>query len=153
MSLMSLGLFVFELRTAPIDRIDRQSSYRWAGHAPISGDLSHQFLGRGEDKISLPGVLMPELSGGYSNLDVLRDMASTGKAYLLMRGDGSLVGNYFIRSISDTQTHFLDDGSAQKIEFNLALERYDDGQLDQLGDIGRAVETENQSAITDANRT
>lgn len=142
MALMTLGLFVFEhQKTMAPDNLQRTSSYKWASHKPVGRAPKHQFLGEDEDTINLKGVLYPEFTGGRANLDTLRDMSKTGKAYLLMTGYGEVIGNYFIKQITETQSHFLKDGAAQKIEFSLSLARLNENQNPQefIGDISAQV--------------
>ncbi|CAM3042540.1 phage tail protein [Dichelobacter nodosus] len=122
--LMAYGLFVFSVQTAPFDQIQRESAWRWVGNNRTNDDIAYQFTGKGEETISLSGTLMPEFSGGLTNIDILREMADRGEPYLLMSGNGKIYGYYFIDRLSEDQTYFLEDGTAQKIDFSLILKRY-----------------------------
>ncbi|WP_249962224.1 phage tail protein [Histophilus somni] len=122
--LMSLGMFVFGLHTAPFEQLSRNSQWRWQSHNRTGADLAYQFTGRGEESITLTGVLMPEISGGVDQLDMLRQMADQGEPHLLTAGSGEVYGYYVIESLSENHSALLIDGTAQKIEFSLALKRY-----------------------------
>ncbi len=123
--LMVYGLFVFSVNTAPFTSVARDSTWRWPVNQRTGNYPAYQFVGRGEDSITLSGVLMPEYTGGPLNLSMLRMMADSGKPYLLMTGQGEVLGYWIIDAISETKTHLLKNGEAQKIEFSLGLKRYD----------------------------
>jgi phage protein U len=94
---------------------------------------ARQFLGPGDDSITLPGVLVPELTGSVLSLDVLRIMGDTGKAWPMIEGTGRIYGIYVIESLNETRTLFFPDGAARRIEFTLSLKRIDEGRIEQLG--------------------
>lgn len=131
--LMVLGLFVFDVKTAPFSQLERSNQWRWAGHNPVGNHPSHQFLGRGENTITITGTLMPEFTGGPLSLKVLEMMGDTGNAWLLMRGNGDVYGYWLIENINEQESYHLRDGTAQKIDFSINLKRYD-GDNAKLGD-------------------
>jgi len=114
--MMALGMFVFGLDTLAYQEL--------------------QFVGPGDDAITLPGVLLAELAGDQASLDELREMADTGKAYALVEGTGKVYGQFVIESLSEGRTLFFRDGAARRIEFTLALKRVDDDRVDPLGAAG-----------------
>ena len=123
--LMCYGLFVFGVISAPFDNEQRTTQWRWPANNRTGAEPAYQFVGRGEDAITLSGVLMPEYSGGPMSLTMLREMAGRGEPYLLMRGTGEVLGYWLIESLNETRSELLPDGQAMKIEFQLALKRYD----------------------------
>ena len=130
--LASLGLFVFSTTSAAFDEISRKSNYRFGTGNAVGTRPHMQYLGQDNDDISLSGTLYPELTGGIVTLDSLRDMAKTGKTYALMNGNGYYYGMCYITDISETQSHLLDDGSARKISFDMALKLADDSEREQV---------------------
>lgn len=133
--LMTLGLFVFELATAPFESTNRQTAWRWASKDRAAGPPAHQFLGPGADSLTLDGVLMPELTGGIEALDQLREMAAEGKAWILVSGDGRNQGTWFIDGVTEKSSHHLPNGQARRIEFSLSLKRYWDDDTRALGNL------------------
>lgn len=124
--LMSLGQFVFQINTAPFDSFKRQNAWRWPSNSRTTSTNAHQYTGKDEESIELSGTLMPEISGGVSNLQQLRDMADQGEPHLLISGTGHIHGYYIIVNLSEERSYFLADGTAQRIDFSLQLKRYDD---------------------------
>lgn len=133
--MMSLGMFVFSLSTLAYQELQRQTDWRHPTTNRVGANPARQFVGKGEDTITMPGILLPELAGTAMSLDALRTMADTGKAYPLVEGTGRILGVWVIESISETRTLFFRDGAARRIEFSITLERIDDGRVDMLGNI------------------
>ncbi|MFP7634504.1 phage tail protein [Pseudomonas veronii] len=131
--MMALGMFVFSLRTAAYQELQRQTDWRHASNNRIGAAPARQFVGRGEDAITLPGILFPELAGTALSLDSLRLMANTGKAWPMVEGSGRIYGLWVIESMSETKTIFFSDGTPRRIEFTLSLKRTDDDRIDLLG--------------------
>ncbi|MDG9889710.1 phage tail protein [Pseudomonas juntendi] len=131
--MLALGMFIFSLPTLAYQQLQRQTDWRHAANSRIGAQPARQFLGRGEDDITLPGVLLPELAGSMMSLDEIRAMANTGKAWALVEGTGRVYGLFIIESLSETRSVFFQDGTARRIEFSLTLKRVDDGRVDLMG--------------------
>lgn len=131
--MMALGMFVFSLHTLAYQELQRQTDWRHPSSSRVGTNPARQFAGRGDDAITLPGIILPELAGTPISLDALRMMADTGKAWPLVEGTGRILGIWVIESVSETRTLFFPDGAARRIEFSIKLTRIDDGQVDRLG--------------------
>lgn len=136
--LMSLGQFVWGINTLAYQQLQRQTRYRWASNNRVGQRPARQFLGPGDDSISLNGWISPELCGDRTSLDRLRVMAANGTPYVLVDALGSVYGLWIIDSLSETQTLFQVNGLARRIEFTLSLHRVDDDLIDQVGMITSA---------------
>lgn len=133
--LMSLGMFVFGLDTAPFETIKRTTAQRWARAARVGRRAAQQNLGPGEDTITLDGTLMPELTGGPETLDKLREMMAAGKAWVLTAGTGEVLGRWIVTQVEETRSKLLGNGVARKIAFALTLQAYDDDDPAALGNL------------------
>nr|WP_059392479.1 phage tail protein [Pseudomonas toyotomiensis] len=133
--MMALGMFTFGLPTIAYQELQRTTEWRHGSTSRIGTNPASQFLGRGEDTITLPGTLLPGLVGSPLSLDTLRLMADTGKAWPLVGGTGKIFGAWVITSISETQQIFLEDGTPRRYEFTINLKRIDDGRTDMLGSL------------------
>ena len=131
--MMALGMFVFSLSTAAYQELQRQTEWRHVSNTRIGAAPARQFVGRGDDSITLPGVILPELAGSVLSLDTLRLMANTGKAWPMVEGSGRIYGLWVIESLSETKTVFFRDGTPRRLEFTLNLKRIDDDRIDLLG--------------------
>ena len=121
--MMILGMFVFSLPTATYQQLARSNTWRHASNSRVDAAPAYQFVGVGEDSITLDGSIMPGFKGSALSLTALRVMADTGKAWPLISGHGAIYGLWIIESLSETQTYFFKDGKPQKIEFSLTLKK------------------------------
>ena len=126
MSMMSLGMFVFSLRTVPYQEQQRQNAWRHPASERLGKRPVRQFLGPGDDTVTLSGSLKPELTGGPVRLDTLRIMADSGEAFALIDGAGKVLGMYVIESLQETSREFFKDGVARSIDFSITLQRVDE---------------------------
>lgn len=137
--MMSLGLFVFSLSTAAYQEFQRQTAWRHPSSSRVGQAPARQFIGRGDDTISLSGLIVPELAGSRLSLDTLRLMADTGKAWPLVEGSGRIYGLWVIESLSETSTLFFRDGTPRRIEFSITLQRADDSRIELLGNLAETL--------------
>ena len=133
--MMTLGLFVFMLQTAPYQELQQQKQWRHAANNRVGLRPALQYLGPDSDPITLTGVLFPALTGGRLTMMALEQMAETGKAWPLIEGDGTIYGMYVIESISTTKSHFFRDGAARRMEFTITLKRVDESLKAMMGDL------------------
>lgn len=135
--MLALGFFVFMRQTLPFQSMQRDAEYRWPSNSRIGKRDAFQFLGVGEEKITLSGELYPEITGGKLTLTTVRLMAEEGRAWPLLSGNGMIYGMYVINSVSETGAEFFTDGSPRKITFNLALTRVDESLAAIYGDLNK----------------
>lgn len=133
--MMALGLFVFATQTLPYQQLQRTTNWRHPSNSRLGKRPARQFIGPGDDSMTLSGTLYPELTGGRVSLALVRAMAETGMAWPLLEGNGTFYGLWVIDSIDETGSVFFADGSARKIDFSLKLDRVDDEQVDMLGSV------------------
>lgn len=126
MSMMSLGMFVFSLRTTPFQQRQRQRGWRHASGERLGKRPSRQYMGQGDDTVTLSGNLKPEITGGPVTLDTIATMADSGEAFPLIDGEGKVRGMYIIEALQETATEFFSDGTARSIDFSITLQRVDD---------------------------
>ena len=90
--MLALGFFVFMRQTLPFQSMQRDAEYRWPSNSRIGKRDAFQFLGVGEEKITLSGELYPEITGGKLTLKAVRLMAEEGRAWTLLSGNGLICG-------------------------------------------------------------
>lgn len=130
--MMSLGQFVFSLTTLAYQDLQRQTSWRHAANSRVGARPARQFLGPGDDTITLSGLVALELTRNTASLDEIRTMADTGKAWPLVDGAGYVYGQWVIEGLTTTNTLFLPNGMPRRVEFQLTLTRVDDDRTDTL---------------------
>jgi len=130
--MMSLGQFVFSLTTLAYQDLQRQTSWRHAANSRVGARPARQFLGPGDDTITLAGMVAMEFSNGTASLDEIRTMADTGKAWPLVDGAGYVYGQWVIEGLNTTNTLFLANGVPRRVEFQISLTRVDDNRTDTI---------------------
>ena len=129
--LMALGQFVFSSTILSFNELQRQRQWQYSDNAVASGRPKKQFIGAGQDAITLTGNIYQEHGFGLRHsLDILAAMADTGQGFVLVDGSGYICGVYIIDSIDETKSTLLDLGVPRKIDFTLKLTRTDDNRIE-----------------------
>ncbi|MBB6243671.1 phage tail protein [Rhodanobacter sp. MP1X3] len=124
--LMCLGQFVFQLSDLAYSELQRSTAWRHAANSRVGARPARQFVGPGDDAITLSGVLAPEVAGKLDSLDTLRGMADAGDAYAMIDGAGRVFGAWVIETLSEGGSAFTQDGIARRTDFSIGLKRSDD---------------------------
>jgi hypothetical protein len=127
MTTAGLGIFRFSIDTAAYDKFNRSTRYRWAVQNRIGTSPAKQFIGIGEDTITLSGTIYPEHKGGLLQINKMRQMAGQGKALELFFSFNALAtvnGLWCIESITEVQQHFHTNGQPRKQEFTIEMSAY-----------------------------
>ena len=125
MALLSIGMFVFAVPTVAYDHFQRRSDWRHARQARVGAREATQFIGPGEDTITISGSVASEITDGSVSIDQLRDLADQGEAQQLVAGDGRVIGSFIITGVDVRSSSFWPDGSPRVIEFSVDLLRVD----------------------------
>jgi len=124
--LAALGMFVFETSSAPFDELARRREWRHERTDRFGARAASQYVGPGQDAVTLSGALIPGLAGKYSSLERLVEMADSGEAYPLMDGSGTVLGTFTIEGLDETHKALTENGRARWIDFSLNLQRVAD---------------------------
>lgn len=130
--MMVFGLFVFELRTLPYQQLQLSRNWRHVKNDRVGRSAKWQYVGAGENQLTLGGQLYPEITGGNLSLGAVSTMAYTGLAWPLIDGVGSIYGMYVITGLQETHQEFDRYGKAKKVEFTLSLQRVDEDIRERL---------------------
>ena len=133
--MMTLGLFVFKLRTLPYQTLKRDVGYGWVENKRVGQRPITQYLGLGTETINLTGQLLPEVTGGQTYLQVFESMADSGRAWPLIEGSGTIYGMFVVQSFNHTNSQLNTDGRARNISFELTLKRVDESYAAMFGDL------------------
>ena len=122
--LMKLGEYTFSIDSAAYQSLLRTTEYRWRSQSRIDRLPAQQFVGPGQDTLSLEGVIYPYFRGGLGQLDAMRQEAGKGEPLMLVDGTGFIWQQWVITQVEETQRILFEDGSPRKVEFRLQLTRY-----------------------------
>ncbi|WP_298290346.1 phage tail protein [Novosphingobium sp.] len=123
--LLTLGMFLFGIDALAYSELSRRTSWRHALSERFMARPASQYLGPGEDNITLAGRLMPEVSGQFAAIETLKAMADTGDDYPLVDGLGRVLGHFRIVRIEENQIGIMGGGLSRGLDFVIELERVD----------------------------
>lgn len=123
--LAALGLFVFDMSSTLFDELARSREWRHERTDRFGVLAASQYVGPGEDKITLTGTLVPEITGTYSAIENLAAMADTGEAWPLLNGAGVILGQFVILRLEEKWSNLIDLGVPRVVGFTLELSRVD----------------------------
>lgn len=124
MYMMALGDYRFQIATAAYQTLQRTTTWRWPTQERMGLHPAPQHVGKGDDTITLAGVILPHFRGGLGQLDAMRAQANPGVPLLLVDGQGYVHGYWVIESVAESQSQHLDNGAPLKIEFTVQLRYY-----------------------------
>jgi hypothetical protein len=121
--LLAIGMFVFGIPRLAYNELERRASWRWGKNERYGARAAAQFLGPGEEKLTLNGVLVPEIAGSFSDIERLREMAASGEAWPLILGNGEELGDFVILNVDERWRHIIAGGRPRVLDFAVDLER------------------------------
>ncbi len=123
--LMAFGQFIFSLDTLAFQELKRSNTWRHPSNSRVGARPARQFVGVGDETISLSGWLAPEQIGDYASLTELRAMGDSGQSFALVGGNGEVLGLFVIESLNETGTLHDRQGNPTRVSFDLQLARVD----------------------------
>ncbi len=138
--MMIYGMMPFMRQTLPYSELQHNVGYRWPTNSRVMQRASAQFIGPGDETITLTGELRPEITGGAISLLTVKLLADEGRAWPLIGGNGTIYGMYVVENYATTHSEFFSDGSARKINFTLSLKRVDDSLTSMFGDLKKQAD-------------
>lgn len=123
--LMALGMFLFGMDSLAYSEFTRRMDWRHESSPRFQARPASQFVGPGDDKVTLTGLLVPEVSGSYTSIDRLIEMANTGGNWPLVDGFGRVWGDFRIAALDQRGSSILAGGIARVMDFAIDLERVD----------------------------
>ncbi|WP_313188935.1 phage tail protein [Pantoea sp.] len=138
--MMIYGMMPFMRRTLPYGELQHSVDYRWPTNSRVGQRPSAQFIGPGDEKITLSGELRPEITGGAVSLLTVKLLADEGLAWPLIGGNGTIFGMYVVENYAATHSEFFSDGTASRIQFTLSLKRVDESLTSMFGDLKKQAD-------------
>lgn len=122
--MMGLGLFRFGMLGPNYQRSVRLASFRHPAMPRVGRRPAAQYLGPGEETLTLEGVIHPHFKGGLRQIEMMRLSAGTGAPMMLVDGLGWVWDRWVVTEIEEAKSVFLSDGAPRQIDFRIALLAY-----------------------------
>jgi len=91
-----------------------------------SATTKQQWIGPGQDQITLDEVIMPTYRGSVGSVDALRELALTGQPYQLSAGTGEVYGPWCLSQVEENRSGLFADAAPRRVAWVLQLVRYGD---------------------------
>lgn len=119
--LLMWGDNFFETGGASFEELTHRFGGRWA-KAPVFGRRAPgQYLGPGEEEISLKGLIYPVDMGidTFQTVVAMQKSAGSGAVDMLISGAGDCFGLFRLDELEYRASNHLPDGTPQKVEYTL----------------------------------
>lgn len=121
--LYMIGTLSFDTRPFNADSMDRSATADLAEKPVIGGLAPSEFMGEGNDKITLSGLLLPSKIGGLTELEIADQMRKAGARVPVMRGDGKRIGTFSIIKLGEKHTKLMRDGVGFSVSYSIKLKK------------------------------
>lgn len=119
--LMQIGAVTLDTRPFSADAVDRVASADFAEHALIGSLKGREFMGEGDEIVTVSGQILPGKIGGLTELETLHGLRRAGQAVPLMRGDGRMLGWFVITQVRENHEDLERDGVGFKVQHSITL--------------------------------
>lgn len=123
-TMMQLGAFQFSLPTAAYEKLTRHTEWRWVAQDRLGRKPARQYLGPGDETITLEGTVFPGFRGGLNQVRDMRREADKGTPLLLVDSLGYIHGYHCIQSLEESRSGLHTNGAPRKITFTMTLSAY-----------------------------
>jgi uncharacterized protein len=121
MALLIWGDYAFEVGATSFEEMAHRFGGRW-GKQPVFGRRpTGQYLGPGEEEITLRGTIYPVDMGlsTFSQIQAMQKDAGNGVVDMIFSGAGDAMGLFRLEEVTYTSTNQLSEGTPQKVTYTL----------------------------------
>lgn len=128
MALLIWGNYAFEVGAASYEELSHKFIGRWSKPPVFGRRPPGQYLGPGEEEITLRGTIFPvDMGAGvFAQIIAMQSDAGNGVSDMLFSGGGDAMGMFRLDELSYRASNHLRDGTPQKVEYTLRFTADDD---------------------------
>ncbi|HEV7293119.1 MAG TPA: phage tail protein [Devosia sp.] len=119
--LYQIGSLTLDTRPFNADEMGRSAGADFAVKSLIGTLPGREFMGEGDDKITLSGQLLPFKTGGLTELDMAHEFRRSGQRLPVMRGDGKMYGWFAIESVEESHSELMRNGVGFVVKHSISL--------------------------------
>ena len=121
----TLGDVVLAVPALAATQAARIARQRWAAQERVGARPGWQWLGPGEETLTLSGVSLPLSAGTADAVSTLRTAAAGGEPLTLADGAGRVLGRWVVRAVEERRRGIRADGTPARIDWRLDLALYE----------------------------
>ena len=127
--LLAWGPHYFTIGSMSYEELRQRAEGRWEKHAIIGRRPAGQYLGPGEEPVTVQGTVYPlaMMGGEDAQVQAIMSDCSTGQVYSLISASGDVMGPYRLERCDATGTYPDPGGNNQKIAYSFEFHPHDDG--------------------------
>jgi hypothetical protein len=121
--LFQVGLLTIDRRPFNVAEWSRDVSGDHAKKDLLGRRPGREFVGKGEETITLKGTIHPLHYGGLSELELAQALSRSGLPLFVTRGDGAVLGWYAIEKVSEKHAEIVANsgGVGAEVEHEIKL--------------------------------
>lgn len=119
--LYQIGPVTMDTRPFNADKFSRSAGADIAKKPTIGGLKPKEFMGEGDETITISGKLLPTKIGGLTELGTIDGLRVAGTALPVVRGDGRSLGWYMIESVRETHKDLGANGIGFVVSYSITL--------------------------------
>lgn len=123
MTLYTVGPLKVQVAPFNVADVSERGSTDYAAKPVVGIEPPLEHVGEGANEMTLSGQLFPQAIGGLNELEMLRQMRTSGKPQYVMRGDGRPLGWFAIISADARHSYIDGQGVGKVIEVSISLRR------------------------------
>lgn len=119
--LYQIGAVTLDTTPFNVDEVDRDASADFAVKPVIGVAPRREFMGEGDDELTLSGQILPSKIGGLVELETLHGFRRSGRQLPVMRGDGKMMGWFAITRIVERHADLERNGVGFTVAHTISL--------------------------------
>lgn len=122
-TIYTIGALKVQIAPFNIHEIEESGSTDYAAKEVVGAEPPLEFVGEGANELTLNGRLFPMELDGLDELELLRQMRTSGKPQYVVRGDGTPFGWYAILSTRARSSYLGANGIGKVIDVSISMRR------------------------------
>jgi uncharacterized protein len=118
--LFMLGSVQFDVAPTNIHALESTAGQDWAEKPLVGASPDFEATGPQPNITKMSGRLITDFFGA-GGLDALKQMARSSSPFMLIRGDGTVLGWQVIHTVVERHTYLNPSGVGRIVEFDIAL--------------------------------
>jgi uncharacterized protein len=116
-----MGTVGLDTRPFNADEMSRSAGADIASKAIMGALQGKEFMGEGDEEITLSGQLLPTKIGGLNELEIVTKMMKTGTRFPLHRGDGKRMGWFALTKVSESHSQLMRNGVGFVVKYSVTM--------------------------------
>lgn len=119
--LFQIGLLQIEVAPFNFDESELEMGFDFAAKDIVGAPKPREKVGQADTMLRFRGKLYPHRLGGLTELQIAERMSTSGDPQMVVRGDGAVLGWFFVEKLRERSGYFNSVGVGREIEVDVEL--------------------------------